>query len=256
MEKESSRSQPGVRALERGLDILACFQGVAEPIPLTTIANKVDLSLSTALRILGTLENKGYISRDEATKRYSLGPKLLGLTSAAQKMNSLSMLALPFMQKLNAKYDETITLYVVSNMQRVCIQRVDSSKTLRQVIPIGDILPLNIGAGGKVLTAWLAEKEGFDIESFSPTVSKALLEQIRKSGYATSFNERGDGIYGIAAPVRDSLGEVIAALSLSGPTARFDFSRLSEFAEEIISTARDVSYSLGWHPSYEESRSA
>lgn len=241
-------SQPSVRALERGLDILCCFQGASTPIPLTTIAGNVDLSLSTTLRILGTLEKKGFITRDEATKRYSLGPSLLGLTSAAQRMNTLSMAALPFMQELNAKHDETITLYIASGMQRVCIQRVDSSQTLRQVVSIGDILPLDVGAGGKVLTAWLMEKRKEDLATYSPTLSAATLEQVRQTGYATSFNERGEGIYGVAAPVRDSSGEVVAALSLSGPTARFTLEKLTELAHDVMEKADEISKAQGWTP--------
>ncbi len=246
MPKENNKSQPSVRALERGLDILSCFQGATDPIPLTTIANSVELSLSTALRILGTLENKGFITRQEDTKRYSLGPKLLGLAPTAQRMNSLSMLALPFMQKLNEKYDETITLYILSNMQRVCIQRVDSSQTLRQVIPIGDILPIGIGAGGKVLTAWLLDNKDIDLESIAPTFTPAILKQVKENGYATSFNERGEGIYGIAAPIRDASDTVVAALSLSGPTARFDLAQLTELAEAVKETANEISIAQGW----------
>ena len=248
MSTDHPSSQPSVRALERGLDILGCFQGASSPIPLTTIAGNVDLSLSTALRILGTLEKKGFITRDDATKRYSLGPSLLGLTSAAQRMNNLSMVALPFMRELNAEYDETISLYIASGMQRVCIQRVDSSQTLRQVVSIGDILPLGIGAGGKVLTAWLAESQNIDLASFAPALSHAVLEQVRLNGFATSFNERGEGIYGVAAPVRDSGGSVVATLSLSGPTARFAVEKLTELANAVMAKADEISRAQGWTP--------
>ncbi len=246
MSAEHPSSQPSVRALERGLDILSCFQGASTPVPLTAIAGNVDLSLSTALRILGTLEKKGFITRDDATKRYSLGPSLLGLTSAAQRMNSLSMTALPFMRELNAKYDETISLYIASGMQRVCIQRVDSSQALRQVVSIGDILPLGLGAGGKVLTSWLAESQDIDLAVHAPTLSAATLEQVRQNGYATSFNERGEGIYGVAAPVRDCNDNVVASLSLSGPTARFDLTKLTELAQAVMAKAEEISKAQGW----------
>jgi len=241
-------SQPSVRALERGLDILGCFQGASSSIPLTTIAGSVDLSLSTALRILGTLEKKGFITRDEASKRYSLGPSLLGLTAAAQRMNNLSMVALPFMQELNAEHDETISLYIISGMQRVCIQRVDSRQSLRQVVSIGDVLPLGLGAGGRVLTAWLAESQDIDLATLAPTLSHSVLEQVRQNGYAASFNERGEGIYGVAAPVRDSGGSVVAALSLSGPTARFALERLTELASAVMGKADEISKAQGWVP--------
>lgn len=248
MSTDHPSSQPSVRALERGLDILGCFQGASSAIPLTTIAGNVDLSLSTTLRILGTLEKKKYITRDEATKRYSLGPSLLGLTSAAQRMNNLSMVALPFMQELNAEHDETISLYIVSGMQRVCIQRVDSSQTLRQVVSIGDILPLGIGAGGKVLTAWLAASQNIDLATHAPMLSHSVLEQVRQNGYATSFNERGEGIYGVAAPVHGNNGSVVATLSLSGPTARFTLEKLTDLAQAVMAKAGEISKAQGWIP--------
>ena len=242
-------SQPSVRALERGLDILGCFHGASTPIPLTTIAGSVDLSLSTTLRILGTLERKGFITRDDSTKRYSLGPRLLGLASAAQRMNDLAAIALPFMQDLNTLHDETISLYIASGTQRVCIQRIDSTQTLRQVVSIGDILPLGVGSGGKVLTAWLAvEDPNFDLVTYAPTLSRASIEQIRQNGFATSFNERGEGIYGVAAPVRNHLGKVVAALSLSGPTARFHPEKLASLAVSIVDKAREISVAQGWSP--------
>ena len=252
MRADGFGSQPSVRALERAIEILDCFQGASAPVPLTAIASKVDLSPTTALRILGTLEKKGYIVRDENTKRYSLGPNLLGLTSAAQRMNSLAPLALPFMQELNAQFDETISVYIVSGVQRVCIQRVDSSHPLRQVISIGDILPLSIGAGGKVLAAWLALSPSFDPSSLVPPLMPALLEQVRQSGYATSFNERGEGIYGVAAPIRNWTGDVTAALSLSGPTARFVPEKLTEMAEAIMEKAQNISKAQGWNPERNE----
>ena len=240
---ENGGSQPSVRALERGLDILSCFQGASAPIPLTAIAGSVDLSLSTALRILGTLEKKGFITRDEATKRYSLGPSLLGLTSAAQRMNSLATLALPSMQALNARYDETVSLYQLSGKQRVCIQRVNSSHPLRRVVSIGDILPLGIGAGGKVILAWLDFTDDPEFAGLAP-----LLAQIRANGYAIGFNERGEGIYGLAAPVRNYSGKVVASVSLSGPLARFEPDKLTELANSVMSAANEVSAAQGWNP--------
>ncbi len=251
MKTGTALSQPSVRALERGIEILDCFRDACEPIPLTAIAEAVELSPSTALRILSTLEKKGYIIRDESSKRYSLGPGILRLTAAAQKVNGLASLALPSMRELNALFDESISVYIASGLQRVCIQRVESSHPLRQVISIGDILPLTIGAGGKVLTAWLSTMPNFKASALMPPLSPALLAQVRENGYATSFNERGEGIYGVAAPIFTWNGTIAAALSLSGPTVRFLPDKLPQMAEAVVAKAMQISRTLGWTPEEE-----
>jgi DNA-binding IclR family transcriptional regulator len=236
-----------VRALERGLDILDCFRNAEDKLALTGVASMVGLPPSTALRILFTLEKKSYLVRDEETRLYSLGPGALRLHRLASVDKTLPVVALVAMRELNAMYDESISVYVPMGDKRVCVQRVEStSYSLRQVVNIGDALSLTIGAGGKVLTAWLEILPNYDVSQLVPSLPKQLLAQVREVGYAVSFGEREAGTYAVAAPIFNHDGHLLAALSLAGPIARFDSQKLPGMATHVMEKARDISALMGW----------
>ena len=248
MRTDGSSSQPSVRALERGLDILDCFCRSDAPLPLTAIAGAVGLSPSTTLRILATLEKKNYLVRNESTKQYSLGPNALRLSSASCPTESLATLSLRPLQELSLLFGESTSIYVPSGDKRVCVQRVESKHPLRQVVNIGDTLSLTVGAGGKVLTAWLESSPNYDVNRLIPPLSSSVLAQIREAGYAASFNERAEGVYAVAAPVFDASGAILAALSFSGPTARFEAAKLPDIVAAVMDKARQISSLMGWKP--------
>jgi DNA-binding IclR family transcriptional regulator len=242
---DAPASQPQVRALERGLDILDCFHSADEVLTLTAVASAVDLSPSTALRILSTLEKKNYLVRNEETKRYRLGPAALRF-GGGRAVESLAVLGLSSMRELNALFGESVSLYVPSADKRVCIQRVEGQYALRHVVRIGDALSLTVGAGGKVLTAWLALSPNHDVTRLMPPLSPALLAQVREAGYAVSFGEREEGTYAVAAPVFDGSGHILAALTLAGPTSRFNPDKLSLMSAQIMEKAGHISALMGW----------
>jgi DNA-binding IclR family transcriptional regulator len=238
-------SQPSVRALERGLDVLDCFRRAGPALPLTAVAEAVGLSPSTASRILSTLEKRNYVVREKDTKFYSLGASALSL-GGLNSTEKLAMLSMRFLQELNERFGESACVYVPAVDRRVCIQRVESSHPLRPVVNIGDTLPLNLGAAGKLLSAWLTLSPRYDVSRQAPALSPALLAKIREQGYAVSFNERIEGVYAVAAPVFDAAGVILAALSLSGPTARFEADKLPEIVAAVREHARRISELMGW----------
>ena len=246
MRTDAVSSQPSVRALERGLDILESFRRASSSLPLTAVAESVGLSPSSALRILATLEKKNYIVRNEGTKRYSLGPAALGLGIGGGAMEGVAVVSLPPLRELSEQFCESTSIYIPVGDRRVCIQRVESRHPLRQVTNIGDSLSLTVGAGGKVLTAWLELSPHHDVSRLVPPLSPAVLAQIRADGYATSFNERAEGVYAVAAPIFDASGSIMAALSFSGPTARFDATRLPEVIAAVQKKAYHISNLIGW----------
>jgi DNA-binding IclR family transcriptional regulator len=239
------KPQLPVRALERGLDILDCFRGSEDKLALTVIASMVGLPPSTALRILATLERKNYLVRHEQTRLYSLGPSFLRFSGSGGVVEMLPIVALAYMRELNSIYDESVSIYVPLGEKRVCIQRVESSHPLRQVVNIGDALSLTVGAGGKVLTAWLEVSPDYDVSRLVPSLPSQLLAEVREAGYAVSFGEREAGTYAVAAPIFDHKNSLLAALSIAGPTARFDAKKLPGMAKQIMEKARHISLLLG-----------
>jgi len=155
---DTATNSAGLRTLERGLDVLDIFSHGATKLTLTEIAAKINLSPSTASRLLNTLLNRGYLSRDAETKKYVIGSQALRLNASSFRTFDLRPLAEPIMRRLAERYNESITLYVALDGQRVCIDRVETTHALRHVVNIGDRLPLVRGAGGKIGRASCRER--------------------------------------------------------------------------------------------------
>ena len=242
--EEPAQSLAGLRTLERGLDVLDLFCHGSKKMTLSEIAAEIKLSPSTTSRLLNTLILRGYLSRDEETKKFGIGSQALRLTTSAFRTFDLRPLAVPVMRKLAEQYNESITLYVIQNGYRVCIERIETTHALRHVVNVGDRLPLARGASGKALLAWLPESELAATLLPGETVSTADLAKIRKQGFALSMGERDQGVGAIAAPVFDADGRVMCALSLSAPIIRLNREAFEKIAPDIINSANQISAAL------------
>lgn len=237
--------QPPVRALERGLDLLECLQAAPEPLSLSELAERTGLSPSTAIRILSTLEKRGFAQRAPRTKLYALGPRSRAMREKSLLEMLFAMAAEP-MLVLNRTFGESISLFVPRNDRRVCVRRVESRHPLRPVVNAGDSLPLSLGASGRVLCAWLEEQGALDPAALSPPPERSVLRQTLEQGYAASFGEREAGTYAVSAPVFAPHGGILAALALAGPIVRFQPDSLAPMSEAIKAQADLITRSLGW----------
>ena len=245
---DDKQTTTSLRTLERGLDVLDCFcQGVTR-LSLTEIAAKTGLNPSTAFRILATLENRNYISRSAETKKYHLGSQILRLFPPSLESFDLRSIAAPYLQQLNNQSTESVSLYVVLDSHRVCLDRIETSHPLRRVIHIGDRLPLTRGAAGKVLLAWLPADEKAAFLTKDPSVSIEELETIKRQNVSVSIGEREAGVAAIATPIFDANGQVVAALSMSGPTVRFTPEFVDSMIPLTIETGKQISQALGYQP--------
>ncbi|GGA50101.1 IclR family transcriptional regulator [Paenibacillus physcomitrellae] len=239
-----------VRAVERALDILMCFTQ-SDEMGLTEIAAAISLHKSTVHRLLTTLEERGFVIRDKATEKYRLGMKIWELSAHLTHNDDPAVLLLPGMEKLRDTLGETVSLYLRDGSDRLRIQAVQSNQAIRRVAPVGARLPLYVGASSKVLVAF--EEDAFiDALLSSPDwpVSvdrdqyRAQLEQIRKQGYATSYEEREPGASAVAAPIFGRSGQLAAALSVSGPVSRLNRDNLEELGPVLAEAAREMGYML------------
>jgi IclR family transcriptional regulator, KDG regulon repressor len=234
-----------VRAIERALDILDCFEPGKLELTLTDIANAISLSMSTTSRIVATLEKRSYLARNIDTQRYSLGSRIAQIGALGLSNLELRKVALPFMRDLNALYNEGVSLYVIQDEDRICVERVESTLPLRRVVNVGDRHPLTRGAAGRVLLAYLPREKRKAILTKDPYTTEEALEELRHGGYTVSLGEREDGVSSIAAPIEDARCEVIAALSMSGPSVRFEGSGFSDKIARVKKTAEQISKALG-----------
>jgi len=224
------------------LDILDCFMG-GDELALMEVAQKVGLPTSTAYRLMQTLEARGFLKRDDA-KRFSLGEKVGDLIEAytGGRFDLLRCAAMHPMEALSGKHNETVRLFVRDGGYKLCVEAVESTRDLRHIVKIGERHNLIRGAAGKVLLAYMPEPQRRAILE-----SDQLEEKIRKvytDGYAVSFGEREEGLVGIAAPVFFGTDQMIATVSLSGPTSRFTESDLPEKIQDTLACAGRITREL------------
>ncbi|CAM3671976.1 IclR family transcriptional regulator [Cohnella lubricantis] len=239
-----------IRAVERALDVMLCFT-TGSDWGLTEIAQRVGLHKSTVHRMLATLEQKGFVFRDEATEKYRLGLRILEL-SAHARASDPAVVLLGEMERLRDQLGETVSLYVRDRNDRVRIQAVQSEQAVRRVAPVGARLPLTVGASSKVLLAFgdAGERDALlaEVSWPAPKDRDAYLEQLQEIaalGYATSFEEREAGAAAISAPIFDRSGKLYAALSVSGPSNRLTADIMRERAPAVMEAARRMGMLLG-----------
>jgi DNA-binding IclR family transcriptional regulator len=240
IEKETS-----VRSVERALDILDCFASGQLELSLTELSKRIGLAMSTTSRLVTTLEKKGYLSRSRDTQRYTLGPKIAQIGVLGFSNVDIRRIALPFMRELNGIYDEGVSLYVVQDDERICVERVESSRPLRRVINVGDRHLLTRGAAGRILLAWLPEDKREELLARDPFTTEEALAELRHSGYTVSLGEREEGVTSIAAPIQDAKRDVVAALAMSGPSVRFEGPGFDDKVAKIKKYADLISEALG-----------
>lgn len=231
----------GTQAIERASALLIHVIEAARPPLLSQLALAHELPKSTTSRLLGALERAALIQRDRS------GAYLPGnvLTRFARQRNhelDLSMRMRPILEKLAERTGETANLAIAGNGHVEMIDQVDGRYLLGATNWIGTNVPYHCSALGKVLLAYgtvkipsgrLEKRTALSITT-RPTLL-AELELVRRQGFATIKDELEEGLVAVAAPVRDLDGNVIAAISVSGPTPRLAGKQLANLGELIIS---------------------
>ncbi|WP_366922049.1 IclR family transcriptional regulator [Metallumcola ferriviriculae] len=247
-----------INSVDRSIDVLFAFTAEKPELGISELSQKIGLNKSTVFRLLKTLEYRGMIMQNPDNQKYRLGLKLLDLGNMAISQIEIRDAALPFMRHLSEKTRETVTLNIVRNYSRVCIEKVESSEDIRNFVQIGLHNPLYTGASGKLLLAYLPEKEKDQIinnvlkhnqadgQHINPSVLAEEIENIRRQGCACTTGERVLNSASISAPVRDYDGEVVAGISISGPSVRFTPERVTELIKDTMECAKEVSFQMGW----------
>jgi IclR family KDG regulon transcriptional repressor len=248
---KKTKDTDSLRTVQRALDILNCFSLQETELSLTEIANKIALAKSTTTRLLATLELNGLITKNQETLKYKLGHKLYYLGYIAGKSIEIREFAYPIMKEIRDDTKETVNLYLLEDKYRVCIEQCEGLQSLRHLVKIGERLPLWAGAGGKVFLAYQSEE--FQNEIFQLVDSKqrlaklkSELKTIREEGCASSQDEREVGSAAVAAPIFGIDGNVVACLSISGPTQRFTPEVINHLKMILKQKTLFISESIGY----------
>jgi DNA-binding IclR family transcriptional regulator len=242
----------GVRSIRRALDILSLLTDDTPTVSIRDITDATGLPKTTVLRLVHTLEHSGLLWATSGG--YMAGPGLWRWAYLARRSWQLPAETQTTMRELGARYEETVNLYVLRDICRVCVAQQESPRPLRHVVQVGDELPLWAGASSKVLLRDAPDALLARIARRSPRGEEHLetllawIADARRDGFAVSHGEREEGLSAVAAPVTGRSGAVVAALALSGPSIRFTKERVSEFAAGLREAAARMSERGFDHP--------
>lgn len=227
----------GVRSVARALDILSLLTEERPTMSLRDIVAETGLAKTTVIRMTQTLEQLGLLW--SVPHGFMAGPALWRWAHLTERAWELQPDTRQAMRELAEKHRETVNLYVRRDIYRVCIAQQESTQSLRHVVRVGDELPMWAGASSRILLSGAADPLLERVADTSPS-GRQVLPQLREgiaeaaaSGSAVSRGEREAGITAVAVPVRGKSGDVVAALSLSGPSTRFTEDRIAIFIADL-----------------------
>ena len=241
-----------VPALQRGLAMLEYLAAAPDGATLSELGAQFGISMASIFRLAGALEELGYISRDERTKRYSVTQKLLLLGQPHSGRHSLAECALEPMRRILTSTGETTQLCVLAEASCVILEQLPSLHPFKYIVDLGSRVPIHCCAPGKAILAFLPDDALDAVLSVlkfekhtehTITSRKALLvelERIRACGYALDRGEHFEGIHCVAAPLLDRHGHTIAAITIAGPATRIPQSRFAEFGKIIATEAGEA----------------
>jgi len=246
-----------INSILRASNILKCFSGDKTHFKITELARHLGLDRSTTYRILLSLEKAGFVEKDEAGT-YSLGLAAFEIGNAYLMQTDLIQVSKPIMADLASKVQETVHLAVLSDIEIVYVDKVDSPRTLGVISKLGQRGPLHCTSLGKTLLAFQPEDEQARIiqrirmnpfTSRTITTKPRLIEELRiikKQGYALDRREIEEDVECIGAPILNHFGNVIAALSISGPQKKIGTPREKQFIHDVVKAAALISSKMGY----------
>ena len=247
-----------IQVLDRAFQILGKIADEDAGASLPEIAQGLQLHKSTAHRLLMALEAARFIEKSPVSGRYRLGSRVMELGLSAVSRLDVYQLAGPHLRRLAEQTGETGHLAVLRDGEVVSVLNVESRQTVRTPSAVGARSPVHCTAHGKAALAFapLDQLAAFlrnrSFKAYTPKTLttaarlRAELGKVRQRGYALDDEEWETGLRCIGAPVRDSSGSVIAAVSISGPVFRIRTETIQTLADIVVETASRISFALGY----------
>jgi DNA-binding IclR family transcriptional regulator len=242
-------------SLDKALNVLEAIAQAGDS-RLTALVEATGYPPATIHRILAVLTRRRYVSQDPATRKYTLGLKCLDISSRLKENLEIVTAAKPVMRKLMETTGETVNLVNFDNMEAVYIDQISNTKSLlRMFTRVGARVPLHSSGVGKAFLAMRPRKEAVDYfrsaQKVRYTPNSLLkedeflrdLEETRARGYAIDREEFEAGVGCIAAVIAQN-GEVVGAMSISGPSSRLFGADTAKLAAEVVRSAAAISQRL------------
>lgn len=252
------REEKNNRSIVKAVTVINLLAQKSAPMSLAAIAAELGQSKSTVHGILATLANTGFLVQTPETSQYQLGIRLFEIGNRVAERWKEKKIAYPFITLLVEETKETVHLAVLDNDEVLYIAKQESSDSIKTVSEIGIRLPSHCSGVGKILLSGLskydlariAKKTGLKkytentITNFEALCRE--IELIRKQGFAVDNQEHTQGLRCVAVPIRNHLGRVTAALSISAPVSRLRGEVFEKNKSSLIRVSREVSHQLGY----------
>lgn len=254
----------GIQSVDRVLAILEAVSESDRGLRPTDIVDQLDLTLSTAHRLMAHLAYRGYLEVDPETKRYHLGMKILLLRGSLLRSAKLEDTAGPVLRELAELTGEVAHLAVCFEGEVIYLRTMEGPRTTFRITPVGKRSPVYCTSLGKAMLAHLPP-EAYREVVFSRSMQRltpytictpeAMAEEVRRireRGYAVDDQEQELGVRCVGVPIFDHSEKVVAAMSLAGPSSRVTPERVPDLAAILRERAEMLSRRLGYTGAYPE----
>ena len=246
------------QSIQRAIDILLAFTDEEPEWGITELSDALNIPKSAVHRVLVNLETRGLLERDDLAEKYRLGLVAFEVGTRAGRRMDLQQVTRPLLEELASQTGETACLAILSAGEVLMLDTIESSRALRVSSVSGQHRPVHCSSVGKALIAWLPEyvvaqlAEERGLTGCTPNTITDLerlyqeLAAVREQGYALDLEEFEEDLCCAGAPIRDSVGAVVAAISVSGPKSRFDAAVFPHYIEVVQAAAQAISRKMGY----------
>ena len=254
---DGRRRRGSVQSVDRALALIDALAGSTGSLQLTELAERTQLNVSTGHHLLATLVKWGYVARAPG-RRYALGARGLHLAQSFLKQVDLPRRAQPHVERISEETGETVHVAVLQGDVVVTLLKREGRHAVRvDTGALGAVDAAHATALGKAMLAWLPEHEirrivaARGMPRFTPntiTEPDALIEDlrlVRRHSHAVEREEHQPGVTGVGAAIRDHLGAVVGAISVSAPTLRAGEAHLARMRDSVMAAARALSAEFG-----------
>lgn len=256
MESSASKSSR-LSSVAAAVRVLKCFSEAEPEIGISSLAKRLSLAKSTVHRLAVTLVSEGLLEQNPENGRYRLGIHLFIMGTLVRRRLEVSNTAQPFLQYLRERTGETIHLAVLNETNIMYLYNLESNQTIRMKSYIGTLQPAFCTCEGRAMVAFGGNELINRVlqSGLAPRTAKTLVDpaellkmfaNVRQQGYAIDDEESEEDMRGIGAPLRDSTGQVVAAIGICGPSQRLTLKKLRSLAPVLINTAEAISTQLGY----------
>lgn len=240
--------------ISKAFAIIRAFTDKKAEWGVNELARYLDIPASSLHRNLKTFKEEHILELSDETKKYSIGPELVRISSIVSSQIEIKSVAKPFLQEISSAFNQSVYLGIFHPKYKKIsfVEGVHSQNPLQYVLEIGALQPIHIAASGKVVLSYLEDEIVQDIfkeERVGQEKQGETLDEIQlvhEQGYLVTFGERLSGASGTAAPIFDSTQKVIGCITCVIPFNQYEDVSKEDLARRVMDSAEKISSVLGY----------